>query len=177
MKKEIEGYPDYYIIGEEVYRHRNDSKVTVQRNNKCKVKDSSGTWRTISLNTLLALSGSSIELPIGAKQIPGHENYYIDTSGNVYSFTALNPRGIKLSTWVGRHGYLVVSIDNVKYDLHYLMLHTFKLENYTDKGLVCMHLDDDKTNPKLSNLELGTYSQNNKDAYDRGLNPGNGFSK
>jgi hypothetical protein len=51
------------------------------------------------------------------------------------------------------------------------------MENYPDHGLCCLHLNNDKQDNRLINLAVGTYSQNNKQAYADGLNPGNGLKK
>jgi hypothetical protein len=59
------------------------------------------------------------------------------------------------------------------FDIQKLMAITFLDPDYSNKGLCVMHKDDDKTNNVLTNLKIGTYSENNKSAYDNGLNNGN----
>ena len=38
-------------------------------------------------------------------------------------------------------------------------------ENYVEKGLCCMYLDNNKQRPALFNLKIGTYSENTQAAY------------
>lgn len=125
-----------------------------------------------------ALCGDTLELPLDAKIIPGTGGvYYIDESGNVYSFSKSNPKGLKLTNILNSAGYYVVNItfDGKRrpIEVHQLMARTFLQEDYIEKGLVCLHADDVKTNIKLTNLSIGTYSKNNKDAYATGVNQGN----
>jgi len=55
------------------------------------------------------------------------------------------------------------------------MAETFIMNRYSSYGLCCMHKDNNKRNCHISNLSLGTYSKNNKDAYRDKLNQGNKF--
>lgn len=121
-----------------------------------------------------------MQLPPDATPIAGTTKYFIDKCGIVYSF-ATDARGIILTPVIGTNGYLSVSIyyegNRKTVDIHKLVAETFIMENYAAKGLVCMHKDNNKTNCHIDNLCIGTYSQNNKDAYSDGLNPGNGLKK
>ena len=56
------------------------------------------------------------------------------------------------------------------------MARAFILEDYVERWLVCLHSDDVKGNIDLSNLSVGAYSKNNKDAYSTGCNTGNGLN-
>ena len=82
---------------------------------------------------------------------------------------------------IGTNGYPYVKIqyDGIgrKVDVHKLVAEAFMMKDYSKYGICCMHRDDDKMNPHVDNLELGSYSQNNKDSYGRGRNPGNGLKK
>ncbi len=57
--------------------------------------------------------------------------------------------------------------------VHQLLAITFLDKDYLDKKLVAMHIDNNKNNNILSNIKVGTYSENNKQAYDDRLNHGN----
>lgn len=105
--------------------------------------------------------------------IPGYPGYHVTKDGKVYS---KKKRG-SISTWVEKHcrkvytGYLKVGLTangiSTSFSVHRLvaMVYIPNPNNYP----IVMHLDDNKTNNKVENLQWGTYSMNNKEAYDRGL--------
>ena len=188
MKELIPGYPDYYFIGDVLFFVTKKGKVktinkgTAKNSTKYRIKNSDGMWCRVSEKTLLAAAGRTLKIPKDAKQIPNTSSYWIDESSNIYSFSAQNLQGIILKPIVSTDGYMHVSIvtsDNCtkNYSVHTLMVQTFIMEDYISKGLCCMHLDNNKHNNNLSNLAVGTYSENNKAAYRDGLNPGNGLKK
>lgn len=69
-----------------------------------------------------------------------------------------------------QHGYPVIRINGKLMYLHRVILHTFFPEEYAklDEQNVVRHLDDDRTNFLLDNLEVGTRSLNTKEAHDNG---------
>ena len=73
--------------------------------------------------------------------------------------------------WLGNNGYLHVDLyhnnKSTKISMHRLMALTF-IPNPNNKKVI-NHLDGDKTNNSLSNLEWATYSENTQHAYDTGL--------
>lgn len=102
------------------------------------------------------------------KQLENHKYYYIDTEGNVYS-TISN----KFLKPLEHHkGYLKVRLktndmsSHVNHFIHRLVLETFKGDN---PELQCNHIDGDKKNNCLSNLEWVTQSQNQIHARNLGL--------
>lgn len=171
-----------YVDGEVVDRKTNKVKALRKRGDY-KLKDDTGKWRAVSVVKIKALCGDILELPKDAVEIKSAaKGYYIDKKGTVYSFSKSNPAGAVLKGSIGSGGYLRVKIVSVcgtskDVDVHSLVARAFIDENYIEKGLVCLHSDNDKLNPRLDNLSVGTYSQNNKDAYTDGLNPGNGLKK
>lgn len=180
----VEGFSQYDI---DILNFKiNDLKTGEVRGFKgksvIKLKHDSLVWKNVKVSYLKALCGVGIlPVPETARIIPHTEGkYYIDTEGNVYSFNLIKT-GKKLKPYTPEGKYPVVKVSykgkNRKVEVHQLMCVTFIMEDYVEKGLVCMHLDDNKQNYKLSNLQVGTYSQNNKDAYTRGLNKGNGLKK
>ena len=179
---EIPGYPDYYFDEFEslIFKPKQSQQKLVYK--RYKIKDANGRWQWKSRKGLLALAGLGLPIPETAAKIPNTDYYYIDKSGNVYSYGPNNPQGLVLKPATARNGYLVVNVIGTNgvrrfKGVHSLMAETFIMPNYSKKGLVCMHLDNNKQNNSLDNLKVGTYSENNKQAYTDGINPGNGLKK
>lgn len=108
--------------------------------------------------------------------------YEISTLGNVRSVTRkvrhldhfITIKSRILKPYLGTNGYYMVALSNegktCKFPIHRLVATAFiKLNN--DKPCV-NHIDGDKLNNKVNNLEWSTYSENNKHAYDSGLKIG-----
>ena len=142
-----------------------------------KMKRNDGKWTSVTESTLKSLTNNSLLVPSTAKEIPGYSGYFIDTDGTVYSFSRTYPDGKILNHGIDTKGYPNIKINKKKVSIHSLLAITFIMEDYVKKGLCCMHKDDNKLNCHLNNLAIGTYSQNNKDSYKRGCNPGNGLKK
>ena len=67
-------------------------------------------------------------------------------------------------------GYLCVSILSKTYQLHILVAKVF-IPNPENKKNQVNHIDGNKLNAKLTNLEWCTASENVQHAHDTGLNP------
>lgn len=78
-----------------------------------------------------------------------------------------NPRGIIRVPFEGPYGYTMLSINGRMYRAHRIVALTF-LEKPDGKDIV-NHIDGDKTNCKLSNLEWVTPRENNIHAVNEGL--------
>jgi hypothetical protein len=108
------------------------------------------------------------------KTIPGHEDYEVDTNGRVWSFKS----GIKTEKKLSfrANGYLSVGLStNGKFKnclVHRLIMLTFCGES----NLQVNHIDGDKTNNNLTNLEYCTASENIRHAIETGLNNNKGES-
>ncbi len=142
-----------------------------------KLQDDAGVWRQISERKIEALLNPP-NPPAGYKKVPTFNNVFISTKGQVWTGPSLpRPLGglVKPSYREGR--YPIVEVENRVKEVHQLMALTYLDEFYLEKGLCVMHLDDNKNNFDLSNLKIATYSENNKAAYDTGVNPGNGLKK
>lgn len=94
------------------------------------------------------------------KEIEGYDKYYITDEGKVYS-DKYNERR-ELSPRKNQRGYLYVNLcKNGKYKsvmVHKLVAKHF-LENYTET-LQVNHIDGNKLNNDVSNLEMVTQSEN-----------------
>lgn len=81
--------------------------------------------------------------------------------------------GCKLKPWVGKNGYLTVSLTNNGYAkkvyIHRLLGEAF-ISNPEEKPTI-NHKDGNKRNNKLENLEWASHSENIKHAYSSGLQP------
>ena len=80
-----------------------------------------------------------------------------------------NSKGIIMENYIHHvhNGYIVVSLNKNQYKLHRLIAFTF-LENLENKPFV-NHIDGNKINNVVSNLEWCTASENNQHAIDTGL--------
>lgn len=108
------------------------------------------------------------------KSIKGYEGLYsVSDSGHVMGHV----RGRELKPWIHKSGYTYITIkkpgtNKKSFRLHRLVA-TYFLEN--PEGLPAVnHLDGNKENNRVSNLEWCTQSANELHARDTGLNPGRG---
>lgn len=179
----IPEFSNYRYVDGEVVDNKTNRVKALRKQGDYKLKDDAGKWRGVSVSKIKALCGDTLKLPEDAVPIKSAaEGYYIDKKGKVYSFSSAYPAGTILDCGIGSNGYLRVHLKtkcgkNRMIEVHSLVARAFIDEEYTSKGLVCLHKDNNKLNPALDNLSVGTYSQNNKDAYTDGLNPGNGLKK
>lgn len=103
-------------------------------------------------------------------EIPDFPGYYINIYGDVYSAYVRgqsNPRKklFKKAITINKYGYKYVTLSKEKI-LYKKLIHSLLLEVFIGprpNGLVCRHLDANKTNNDLSNICYGTYSQNQMD--------------
>lgn len=119
-------------------------------------------------------------LPVGFKTIEGYDNLYcINQFGDIVSPSYIDKRGFLRKTKVltptqDHKGYLRVALNKngrqKRVFVHRLVAKTF-IENHEDKPQV-NHLDGDKTNNHVSNLEWCTNQENIKHSYKNGLRTG-----
>lgn len=97
-------------------------------------------------------------------EIPDHPTYLINRVGEVYNIKF--KRKLKASL-TSSSGYYTVYVDGKNRLLHRLLAQTF-IPN--PDNLPCInHIDGNKLNNDLSNLEWCTYSYNERHAYKTGL--------
>ncbi len=172
----IYGFSNYKLINNDIYDKNGKKKSIIILGNGRKrynLKDDNGKWRGVSISRINKLTGRILKLPKDAKKIPGYNEYFIDKKGNIYSFSDASPEGKILKHNIGTSGYPRVSVGGKQRDVHTLLAKTFIMEDYIERGLCCMHKDNNKLNFILTNICIGTYSQNNKQAYDDNINQGN----
>lgn len=107
--------------------------------------------------------------------ISGYPGYHVTKDGKVYS-RHVSGRGCMVSDWhilkqrLKPNGYLHVTLCNQNgrdyFKVHRLvaMVYIPNPNNYP----IVMHLDDDKTNNRVSNLQWGTNKMNTQDALNKG---------
>lgn len=100
------------------------------------------------------------------KKIPGFDRYFCDEDGNIYSDgpTGNSRKGSgfrKLKPFVKSNGYLSIGlkINDVqnKFYIHRLILLTWKPEGEKE---TCNHINGNKTDNRVINLEWATRSEN-----------------
>lgn len=186
MYKEIKGFNGYLYDDENnvILNPKGKQIAITNRNNNyfCKMKDDNNKWKGVTMNTVKSLSGIIINLD-GYTEIPFTDSkYFINELGEIISFNFCK-NGVINKIYYPKDGkhYPVTCVKykgkSLSMGVHQLLSVTFLDKDYIEKGLVCLHLDNNKNNHILSNLKIGTYSENNKQAYDDGLNKGNGFKK
>ena len=98
------------------------------------------------------------------KEIRGFEGKYsVDENGNVFSHIS----GRKLKPFLTGGGYSYVNLAGKNRKVHRLVTEAF-LPNFLEKPQV-NHLDGDKQNNHISNLEMATSSENMLHAVKTGL--------
>jgi hypothetical protein len=103
------------------------------------------------------------------KVVSGFEKYLVSKEGFV-----LGARGKQLNPWIGRGGYLKVCLYNKGSRrwayVHRLVCECFHLNLFKKKEI--NHIDGNKFNNMISNLEWVTRSENNIHAFKKGLRLG-----
>jgi predicted XRE-type DNA-binding protein len=111
------------------------------------------------------------KLGITAVKIKGFPSYTIDTNGIVVSYMRNNPREIKRP--LNRKGYAMVMLYNGEkrklYAIHRLVAEHF-IPNKSNNPQV-NHIDGNKLNNNINNLEWVTASENIQHSYDKKLTP------
>lgn len=97
--------------------------------------------------------------------VKNHINYAIDENGNFHNMKTKR----QLKQTPGNHGYLTVYVDGKNRLVHRLVAETF-IENPLNKPCV-NHIDGNKQNNSIDNLEFVSYTGNLLHARKTGLNP------
>lgn len=109
--------------------------------------------------------------PAGFRKIPGFPRYAIDENGTVLSICRYGGRDApwseakRLRTYANTDGYLFVGLCRDG-KVHWKRIHALVLSSFVcprPAGMQTRHLDGDKKNNHVSNLQWGTGSQNYSD--------------
>lgn len=141
-----------------------------------KLKNDLGLWKSVSLSKIIALCYPPAP-PEGFTLVPGYTKTFVSKNGETWIGPGeTTPLGTLSRPRYYENDYPQVCVEretknNGSRYVHILLALAYLDKDYLDKGLCVMHLDDNKANFCLSNLKIGTYSENNKAAYDTGVNP------
>lgn len=107
---------------------------------------------------------------VHGKKIPNFDSYSLDRDGNVWSFRQHPRTPKKLKPGLGKNGYLLCILckegKTIPRTIHSLMAEVYI--GPRPEGCDVRHLDCNKTNNSLDNLEYGSRGQNNIDSSLRG---------
>ena len=93
--------------------------------------------------------------------------YYVSKYGNFYSQSKSNPEKIKqIKLSPCKQGYLRAHINNKMVKPHIVVAETFIRKRDRAKGEVINHLDGNRLNNNIENLEVTTQSLNIKHSYE-----------
>jgi hypothetical protein len=99
------------------------------------------------------------------KEVNGYEEYVVDTTGSIFIHRD-DGTFLKLKIRDNAYGYGIINIRNQTKKIHRLIAEAF-LGNAN--GLQVNHIDGNKMNNTIDNLEYVTRSQNMKHSWDNGL--------
>jgi hypothetical protein len=105
------------------------------------------------------------EIPTGSKQIEGLQNFYITDDGCVYSTRIKRFMKLELSS-----GYHVCKLKGKMYKVHRLVAKHYIPNDDPENKKIVNHLDSNRTNNHVSNLQWCTASENARHAIDIGNN-------
>ena len=104
--------------------------------------------------------------------IPGYEGRYQASSrGNIRSVIFDKPKPRK--THKGRRGYIYISLADKDGKRRTRLVHRCVLAAFSRRSLdtkeICNHIDLDKSNNNIENLEWTSFSRNQKHTWERGV--------
>ena len=110
------------------------------------------------------------------KRVDGFPEYKVSTEGNIRSYKDSHGRAKRLSHIIkartNPNGYRIAVLYDDQHTPHQMSVHRLVAKAFIpdfDESLVVDHLDGDKSNNSLSNLELVTGRENSRRAVKNGL--------
>lgn len=101
--------------------------------------------------------------------VPGFKDYVVSTAGRVLSYKRGGWR--ELQPYIGKNGYKYLNLrkdgHTVRKNIHRIVAETF-IDNPESKPAV-NHIDGNKLNNNVENLEWVTYRENSRHAIEHGL--------
>lgn len=136
-------------------------------------------------STLTNLQATKPPLPciagVQIKDIPEYPGYAISDDGFLWSCRSSSKARPYTETWrkmnqkkPGMHGYALAELWNSG-TVKYARIHRLVLEAFVGPcplGMVSRHLDGNRLNNSISNLQWGTQQENSIDAINHGTHPG-----
>jgi hypothetical protein len=179
----VRGFPNYEISNDGEVRNIITGKLCKVNENLTKgegrvyLYESKGVKKTRGISTLMCDNWKyefikDLEDDEECKECYGCKGWFITTKGRIFSthyYRWLEPKHSHSYYWV-------VNYKGTCHPVHTLVGRTF-CKDYQD-GLLILHNEEELPYPMinyLSNLRVGTYSDNNKDTWDKGRNHHPGF--
>lgn len=185
--KEVRGFPNYEISNLGVVRNKTTGNpLTIDHNKSNGVgrvflsKGGRGTKRTRSISTLMNENWKyewikELDDDEECKECHGCPGWYITTKGRIFSthyYRWVKPTKGGSYYWFVKYGSGKKGVSK-GFPIHTLVGRTFFTEY--QEGLLILHKEEGLPYPQinyLSNLWLGTWSDNNQDTWNKGRNPG-----
>ena len=162
-------FSKYYMKDSEIYSKKTNNKLKKDKYNSVSMCDDNGKSKRVQIKTL---TQHNINTPPKIKDLKNEVwkpivnnignkfNYSISnlgrvkTNGNYYTFECLN------TEWIDRDGYITVKVNSKRHMVHRLIYEYF-IGNIP-KGYHIHHIDGNKQNNSIDNLECISPSEHNK---------------
>lgn len=168
----IEDAPLYEINEDKVIRHKTTLNIKSPHRNtehvRLYVASENGTQKEIS-RLIDKLYYTAFPEKVPGKKISGYPNYHILETGEVFGLYECKI----LKHAINRKGYVYVSIKDefgtyVSKTVHRLVMEAYKYVTNASE-LTVNHIDGNKLNNHIDNLEWNTMKENLQHSYDTGL--------
>jgi hypothetical protein len=155
--RQIEEFEDYYISPKGIIFSKKSNR-NIKHNDKYVFLYKNGKKYMRSVSRIKEVTFNIDEININnLKPIIGFENYMIDKFGTIFSKSKLKER----KTYNNSYGYKCIHLSN-NGKIYSRMIHTLTYESWIGnikKGFVVNHIDSNKNNNNINNLELISRSQ------------------
>lgn len=155
----------YNIVNHKDSNKSNPLYTNLEWTNKSgnkKHSDINKMYKTTTRDEISVINKNNLDIEIWKEILPDCPNYFISNFGNV----KMKKKYI-FPFYAG--GYLLVTCNKIKYQIHKLVLKYHLKVKYNTNDLIIDHLDGNKKNNYIGNLEWVTHSINSKRAIINGL--------